>query len=457
MDSSYKIAVVGLWHLGEIYSAGLAELGHAVVGIDADSAVVENFSRDIPPLAEPKLAELLVANRAAGRLQYSTDFSTVKDRDVVWITLDTPVNDADEVDVEPVLSAIKKVTSDLRDGVLLVVSSQIPVGTSAKIVASIKEARPALNFEYVYSPENLRLGIAVDSFMQPGRIVAGVGSEKALVIFKNIFMNTANAQMSGVEIVSMSPASAEMTKHALNAWLATSISFINDIADLCERYGADVEAVARALKSDPRVGPKAYLFAGLGFSGGTLGRDLKAMMNAASMMTSGTPGAGALKLPVIESVFAKNKSRNAIVKSRLGKELGEVKGETFAMFGVTYKAGTSTLRRSQPLEIEKALREAGAQFRLYDPWAKAEEVAAVTPSSFFNDPYVAAQGADAILVMTPWKDFGSLDFKKLRVAMAVGGTVSASSAILFDTCNILCDKEETIKEAGFKYLSIGRI
>lgn len=438
MDSSYKIAVVGLWHLGEIYSVGLAELGNTVIGIDADTTVVENLSRDIPPLAEPKLTELLAVNRAAGRLTYSNDFGAVRDCDVVWITFDTPVNDDDEADINPILEAVKKVTPDLKEGVLLVVSSQIPVGTSANILAMVKAVRPSLNFEYVYSPENLRLGVAVDSFLQPGRIVAGVNSEKALAIFKNIFIKM------NAEIVSMSPVSAEMTKHALNAWLATSISFTNEIADLCELYGADVEVVAKALKSDPRIGAKAYLFAGLGFSGGTLGRDLKAMMNAAD--------AKGIKLPVIESVFIKNKSRNSIVRSRLGKELD---GKNIAMFGVTYKAGTSTLRRSQPLEIEKELRDTGFQFRLYDPWAKADEVSAITPSLFFNDPYVAAQGVDAILIMTPWKDFGSLDFKKLRAA--VSAAPATQSPILFDTCNILCDKEAIIREAGFRYLSIGRV
>lgn len=446
MESPYKIAVVGLWHLGETYSVCLAELGHNVIGVDADAAVVANFSQNVPPLAESKLAELLAANQAAGRLSYSTDFSAVKDRDIVWITLDTPVNDEDVADIEPVLAAIKKVAPDLRDDALLVVSSQISVGTSAKIIDMIKTARPSLNFEYVYSPENLRLGVAVDSFMQPGRIVAGVSSEKALTMFKHIFAKMNGVGGAGsVEIVSMSPASAEMAKHALNAWLATSISFTNDIADLSERYGADVEAVAKALKSDPRVGPKAYLFAGLGFSGGTLGRDLKAMMNAAD--------ANGMKLPVIEGAFVKNKSRNAIVPGRLAKEMGDLKGKTIAMFGVTYKAGTSTLRRSQPLEIEKELREAGVSFRLYDPWAKAEEVSAATPSSFFNDPYVAAEGADVILVMTPWKDFGNLDFKKLRAVMS---HIVTKGPILFDTCNILCDKEEIIRAAGFTYLSVGR-
>jgi UDPglucose 6-dehydrogenase len=298
----------------------------------------------------------------------------------------------------------------------------------------VKKINPKLDFKYLYSPENLRLGDAVRCFMEPGRVVAGTEHEKGLAIFKDI-LSKLNA-----EIVPMSPASAEMTKHALNAFLATSISFTNDIADLCEKYGADVEAVVKALKSDPRIGPKAYLFAGLGFSGGTLGRDLQAMMQAAK--------AGGVKVPVIESAFLKNKSRNAIVQKKLEKAMGNLRGKTFAMFGVTYKAGTSTLRRSQPLEIEQMLRKRGAAFRLYDPWAHEEEVVGVTSSPFFSHPYVSVEGVDGILVMTPWRDFKDLDFVKLRKA--------TKGSLLFDTCNILCDKEKEIKEAGFDYWSIGR-
>jgi len=287
----------------------------------------------------------------------------------------------------------------------------------------------------------------VKCFLEPGRVVVGAANDHAIATMKEIFAGAKKADDSPAEIVSMIPASAEMAKHALNAWLATSISFTNDIADLCEQYGADVEAVIKALKSDPRVGPKAYLFAGLGFSGGTLGRDLKAMMKAGAERN--------IETPVIESAFAKNKSRNVLVERRLMKELGvsqEEKapfhGKTFAMFGVTYKAGTSTLRRSQPLEIEAALRRRGMTLKLYDPWAKAEEVAEHTPSSFFNDPYAAAKGVDGILVMTPSRDFGSIDFKKLRAA--------TKGDLLFDTCNILCDKEEDITAAGFRYIRIGR-
>jgi UDPglucose 6-dehydrogenase len=434
MDSRYKIGVVGLWHLGETYSVGLAELGYNVIGIDENIQVVDGFSRGIPPLAEPRLAELLAGHQAAGALSYFSDFSRLSDRNVVWFTLDTPVNDDDEAQTQVVFNAIEKALPYLAKEVLVVMSSQIPVGTSEKIVALIKERRPDGSFGYVYSPENLRLGDAVRCFLEPGRVVAGVADADSLAKFTKI-LSPLNA-----EIVAMAPASAEMAKHALNAFLATSISFTNDIADICAEYGADVEDVARALKSDPRIGPKAYLFAGLGFSGGTLGRDLKALMNAGAERH--------VAVPVIASVFAKNKSRNAVVGDRLRKECGDINGRKFAMFGVTYKAGTSTLRRSQPLEIEASLRVAGATFQLYDPAAKPEEVAAMTPSPFFGDAYEAAKGVDGILIMTPWGSFKELDFSKLRLAV--------KAPLFFDTCNILCGKEKEIKSAGFNYISIGR-
>ena len=434
MNSSYKIGVVGLWHLGEIYSAGLAELGHSVIGIDENEEVIRNLENNIPPLAEPKLAELLRSNRSAGRLLYSSDFSKIKECGVVWITFDTPVNDDDEVQLDVVFKSVERATPYLQDGVLFIVSSQIPIGTSKKIISLIKEKRPGFLFSYMYLPENLRLGDAVRCFMNPDRIVVGTEDNEALTKIKEIFSPL------NVEIVVMNPASAEMTKHSLNAFLATSISLTNDIADLCELYGASVEEVIRALKSDPRIGPKAYLFAGLGFSGGTLGRDLKAMILAGM--------AQSIELPVIESVFLKNKSRNAIVIQKLIKEFGGIKGKTFALFGVTYKVGTSTLRRSQPLEIEKLLREAGAIPKLYDPIAKIDEVAAITPAFFSDDPYDVAKDAEVILIMTPWKDFHNLDFSKLRTVMA--GT------LIFDTCNILWDKRNEIKLARFKYICIGQ-
>ena len=231
--AKYAIAVVGLWHLGEIYSAGLAELGHRVVGISDDRSVIENFKKDNPPLMEPGLAAMIRKNRIAGRLTYSDDPGAIKKCDVVWITFDTPVNDRDESDLTPIMRALKQAMPFFKNDILIVVSSQIPIGTSERLEALIRKARPALRFHYVYSPENLRLGEALDCFLRPERIVVGANDAAGFLRIQNIFRNIKSAQL-----VRMSPASAEMTKHALNAFLATSLSFMNDIADVCAAEGA---------------------------------------------------------------------------------------------------------------------------------------------------------------------------------------------------------------------------
>jgi UDPglucose 6-dehydrogenase len=428
-----RIAVVGLWHLGETYSAGLAELGHTVIGIDEDENVTDALRNGVPPLPEPGLEELLKKHLAAGSLSYTSDFSHAATCDVVWLTYDTPVDDEDEADITPILTSFERLIPHLKDNVILLVSSQIPVGTSAVLVEHLREARPDLSFVYAYSPENLRLGDALNCFLTPERVIVGTDPVSAKRI------EAVLAPLS-TRIVTMDPASAEMVKHALNAYLATSISFANDIADVCEHHGADAETVMRALKSDARIGERAYLFAGLGFSGGTLGRDLKALLARGK--------AHHLHLPIIEGVYQKNKSRSAIVPLRLAKKLGELRGKRLALFGVTYKAGTSTLRRSQPLEIEKMLRNEGAIISLYDPLARPDEIAAITPSSFSSDPYVAAKDADCILIMTPSKGFRELDFASLRSAM--------KGNLLFDTCTILTEKREELEALGFTYLCVGR-
>src|SRR3989344_5328458 len=434
MGSAYTIGVVGLWHLGEVYSACLAEIGHTVIGLSDDAALIENFKKNVPPLAEPRLAELLTANPASGTLSFSTDFSKMKDCNVVWFTHDVPTDENDEVDVSGVLEAVRNAAQYFTNGVTVAVSSQLPVGTSAKIVAVITSARPDLQFEYFYSPENLRLGDAVKCFLEPNRIVVGANTPAAHAIAEEIFAPL------HAEIVRMSPASAEMAKHALNAWLATSIGFANDLADVCEKVGADVEDVIKALKSEPRVGEKAYLFAGLGFAGWSIARDLKALMVVA--------GEKHIELPIIAGAYAKNRARTGIVLARLHGRYGDIKGKTFAVFGVTYKAGTPTLRHSQSLQIEAQLWAAGATVRLYDPLAKADDVAAITPAPFFNDPYEAAQGADGVLVLVPDRALREFDFKKIASSM--------KTPFLFDAQNILIPKEGDIRAAGIEYSSIGR-
>lgn len=432
--SSYKIAVVGLWHCGEIYSAGLAELGHDVTGIDENGEVVANLAKGVPPLPEPGLAELLTKHIASGRLKYTTDFSAIKNCDVVWCAFDTPVDDHDESNLSPIREALLKAAPHFMDDVLIVVSSQVPVGTSKEFERYTREARPGLKFDYVYTPENLRLGEAVKCFMEPGRIVIGADLGSAAKKLEEIFAPLKTT------FVRMSVASAEMAKHALNAYLATSISFINDIADICEKTGADVLDVAKALRSDPRIGQKAFLDAGLGFSGGTLGRDLKALEAAAKKSS--------ISVPVVASVYEKNLKRKEIVLTRVKSLLGDLKGQKIAILGLTYKPGTKTLRRSRALEIATDLSNSGAVLALHDPMADESELPKIQGASFSRDPYVAATSAKVIILATPWPQFKELDFKKLGE--------SAKGAILFDTANLLHDKADVIRSAGMKYVGVGR-
>ena len=443
-----KIGVIGLWHCGEIYSAGLAELGHEVIGIDSNAEVIANFTKGIPPLPEPGLAELLKKHLASGRFRYTSDLSALKNCDVVWCAFDTPVDDYDESDLSPIREALLKATPFLMDGVLIVVSSQVPAGTSKEFERYIRDARPGLKFDYVYTPENLRLGEAVKCFLEPGRVVIGTDSDGAAKKMEEIF-----APLK-VPFVRMSVASAEMAKHALNAYLATSVSFINDIADLCEKTGADVLDVAKALRSDPRIGQKAFLDAGLGFSGGTLGRDLKALEAVAKKAN--------ISVPVVTSVYEKNLKRKDVVATRvkallglpatrdssLAMRAGGLKGVKIAILGLTYKPGTKTLRRSRALEIAADLSKEGAILSLHDPAADESDIPEIPGANFSRDPYAVASGAKVIVIATPWPQFKELDFEKLGKA--------APGAILFDTANLLVGNADAIRSAGMKYVGMGR-
>jgi len=432
----YKIACLGLWHLGEIYSAGLAELGHEVIGISEDRELISNFQKNIPPLPEPELAGLIKKNREAGRLRYSQEFGDIKECNVLWITFDTPVDDNDEVNLGVVFEAVEKAIPHLTDEVLIIATSQLPVGTSNKIKEIIRSKRPDLKFDYAYTPENLQLGEAVHCFMNPKRIVVGADGKEIFNKIRDIFYGLK------AEFIEMSTPSAEVAKHAINAFLATSVSFINDIADICDVVGADVTDVARAMKSEPRIGPRAFLGAGLGFSGGTLGRDLKALLAISKTKN--------MSLPIISGAYAKNSSRAEVVGRRLKSELGQLKGKSVAILGLTYKPGTKTLRRSRSLEVAQELNSEGANVRLYDPAADKEEVKAkLSWANVFPNPYEATRDTQVVILMTAWPEFRNLNFGRLE-------SLVKSPALFFDTCNFLSDKGDEIKAAGFKYLGIGR-
>lgn len=432
-----KIAVVGLWHLGEVYSACLAELGHKVIGVSEDSKVVSSLNKGVLPLPEPKLTSILKKNLKNKRLSYTSDFSSLGDCEILWLTIDTPIDEKDRANLAGIFETLKNALAFIKKDILIVVSSQLPVGTSAKIVQFIKEQNKKLKFEYAYVPENLRLGEAVECFFNPGRIV--VGAEK--VAYKKVRLILRKLKTN---FLHMSVISSEMVKHATNSFLATSLSFIYDIADVCEKAGADVADVAGALRSDHRIGPQAYLDASVGFSGGTLGRDLQYLLAEARRHE--------IKLPVIRSVLSKNVNRKEIVYQKLEQHLEHFRGKRIGFFGVTYKAGTSALRRSLPLEIALGFIKRGAKITIFDPHIKKDNLRSALRGvsyEFSKNPYEAASNCHVLAFITPWLGLRKLDFAKIYNCME-------PPAVFFDARNFFYKKQQMLETIGFKYIGVGR-
>jgi len=428
-----KVCVIGLWHLGSVVSVCLADLGYVVVGVDKDSAVVKNLNRGSPPLFEPGLEESLRSNLDSRRLSFTTDLSAaLKGSNYALITLDTPVNEKDEVDLSEIFAISTELSRCLENHSLIIVSSQVPVGTCEQIKSVIAQNNPSLDFDIAYSPENLRLGEAIQRFKNPERIVIGAESKSTLDKVEDFF-----APISAPK-VRMNLRTAEMTKHALNAFLATSISFANEIANLCDELGADALKVAEALRLDGRIGPKAPLLPGLGFAGGTLARDLKVLESLGNNCSYETH--------LISSVLKVNEQQNKIVGRKLKKVYGSIKGLTIGVLGLTYKAGTSTLRRSAALEIIKDLMDNGAVVKAYDPKADLEEIKLHKEFQFCSNPYMVARRADALVIVTDWPEFKILDFDSIKSAM--------KKPVLIDTKNMLND--ELMIKKGFLYFGVGR-
>ncbi|MBI1974769.1 MAG: nucleotide sugar dehydrogenase, partial [Parcubacteria group bacterium] len=385
-------------------------------------------------VAEPDLHNLLKKHLASGQLSFTDQITDLKDQEIIWITFDTPVDNNEEPDAAVILRAVEELNPLISDGGLFIVSSQIPVGTTKKLYERIKSKRPGLNFNIAYIPENLSLGQALKNFFEPSMIVVGCETEETYQKVKSIFTPIKTT------FLKMSWASAEMTKHALNAFSATSLGFIYDITDLCEATGADIIDVTAAMRLEPRFGKKAYINTGVGFSGGTIGRDLNALLEEGKTRN--------LDLPVLKATREKNSNRSSIVQERLARLLEGLSGKTIGVLGVTYKAGTPVIRNSLATKIIKDLVGAGAIVRVHDPGASSEELKKYS-INFFHDPYETVKGCNAIVLITEWPQFLDLDFKKIKAGMN-------SPAVFFDTKNLLSHKESEIKNLGFHYVGIGR-
>jgi len=397
-----NVCVVGLWHLGSVTAACLAAAGHNVVGLDFDSSRIERLQAGCPPLFEPGLEDLLGKGLSEGRLHFTSSAEQAfsgngagTGPEFVWVAYDTPVDDDDVADVEFVTQSITRLFPYLRPGTLILISSQLPAGTTRYLEQAVRADFPDKAITFAYSPENLRLGKAIDAFTHPDRVVIGFRNELDRGRLEELFLPLK------VRIEWMSVESAEMTKHALNAFLATSVTFINELAGLCEHVGADAKEVERALKSEGRIGPRAYLSPGAAFAGGTLARDV----NFLNQMGS----AHQVPVNLFAAVKVSNDAHKAWSRRKLMNLFGQMSGRRIAVLGLTYKVGTDTLRRSMSIELCDWLASVGAHVRAHDP------VVTSLPSNLsgiihlFPGVQHALENAEALIVGTEWPEYLQLD------------------------------------------------
>ncbi|HTV76260.1 MAG TPA: nucleotide sugar dehydrogenase [Candidatus Baltobacteraceae bacterium] len=420
-----KIVVHGLWHLGSVTAACCAK-HFDVVGLDFDAANIAKLNSGKAPLLEPGLNDLIAAGIAAKKLSFATDAKIACAKaDLLWLTYDTPVNDNDESDVEFVFANLRKALAHLPNGALVLISSQLPVGTCAKLEKEFPQ------FHFACSPENLRLGKAIDSFEKADRVIVGIRDDSKKQLLEKLFAPFTT------QIIFMRTESAEMVKHALNSFLALSITFINEIARLCERTGADAKEVSLGLKSEPRIGPKAYLGPGGPFAGGTLARDVVTLTKLAEMNGE--------KISVIPAIKQSNDLHRGWAFRRLESRLGNLRGKKIAVLGLTYTTNTDTLRRSAAVELCEQLSDAGAKISAFDPAVRKlpDELSEI---QLAPEIFTALKDADAAAVCTEWPQFRQADWAKIVPQMRQPVFVDANRFLENELKNI----------AGVEHLSVGR-
>ena len=397
-----KICVQGLWHLGSVTAACLASVGHDVVGLDGDSNNISNLNQGKAPLFEPGLDEMIQNEINEGHLRFvQSSREAVADVEVLWVTFDTPVDEEDHADVEFVLGKIKSVLPELNDGTVVLISSQIPVGSIKKLEHFVKDNYIKKQICFAYSPENLRLGKSIDVFLNPDRIVVGTRNDETKEKLKKLFSPITN------KIEWMSVESAEMTKHAINAFLATSVTFANELAAICELYGADAKEVERGLKTESRIGPRAYLSPGGPFAGGTLARDIDFLDKAAQEK--------ALAVPLLQSVRVSNNEHKKWTKRKLSEKFTPLNKLSIAIWGLTYKPETSTLRRSLAVALCDWLIEEGANVRVYDPAVQELPSHWNNQVDRFDSALEALKNTQVLVLGTEWAEFKETAKKMLEV------------------------------------------
>lgn len=435
-----KIIVVGTGYVGLVTGACLSDVGVEVVCVDIDQNKIDNLEIGILPIYEPGLEEIVHRNALKGRLKFTTSLAEeIKNADAIFIAVGTPEGEDGSADLQYVIAVAEEIGTYLEEYAVVITKSTVPVGSSIKVKNAIQNKMLQLGknipFDVASNPEFLKEGAAIRDFMSPDRIVIGVDNERAGKVIEQIYKPFL---LNGFRIIFMDIPSAEMTKYAANAMLATRISFMNDIANLCEVLGADINQVRNGIGSDPRIGNK-FLYAGIGYGGACFPKDVKALMNTG--IQHGHP------LRMLEVVEEINNKQKMVLFHKLQHIMGhDLKGKRIAVWGLSFKPQTDDMREAPSIVIIDALVKAGAEVIAYDPVAIKEVHKYIThPLHYAQDEYAALHNADALLLLTEWREFRLPDWEKVKELM--------SGNLILDGRNIYNAKE--MKEAGFEYHCIG--
>lgn len=431
-----KVSVIGTGYVGLVVGTCFAESGNDVICVDNDERKLRLLKKGESPIYEPGLADLLKKNIADERIVFTDSLEkAVRGSDIIFLALPTPQSEDGSADLQHVLNTAKMIGRYMNGYKVIVNKSTVPVGTADK-VRGIVAKETTLDFDVVSNPEFLKEGAAVNDFMKPDRIVIGTQSPRACALMEDLY---APFIRTGNPLIIMDERSSELTKYAANSFLATKVSFMNDIANLCEKVGADIDQVRKGMGTDARIGTQ-FLFAGIGYGGSCFPKDVAALLN-----TSGSYGH---ELQILQSVEAVNKRQKQIIGEKIKKHFkGKIKGLTVALWGLSFKPNTDDVREAPSLAIIASLLKAGATVRAYDPEAMEEMKRRIGNTvKYFDNNYESLKGADALVIATEWNDFRRPDFDRMKTLM--------KQPVIFDGRNIYDPR--VMSERGFVYYGIGR-
>ena len=432
-----RITMIGSGYVGLVSGACFADFGHEVICVDKDEGKIAALKGGRMPIYEPGLDALVASNVAAGRLTFTTDLaSSVAGADAIFIAVGTPSRRGDgHADLSYVFAATEEIAAAVTGPTVVVTKSTVPVGTGDKVEAILREARPDVDVQVVSNPEFLREGAAIGDFKRPDRIVIGTDDEGARKVMRGVYRPL---YLNESPILFVSRRTSELIKYAANAFLATKITFINEIADLCEAVGADVQDVSRGIGLDNRIGKK-FLHAGPGYGGSCFPKDTLALLKTAEDFES--------PIHIVEAVVKVNDARKRAMGRKVLHALGgEPRGKTVALLGLTFKPNTDDMRDAPAIAIAQALTDAGVHVRAFDPEGMDPAKAMMPDLAYCSDAYDAATGADAVVIVTEWDAFRALDLGKLKGLMA--------EPVLVDLRNVY--RRDEVEGAGFAYTAVGR-